>query len=364
MGFANGLKYLMRQDPDVLLVGEIRDHETATAAVQAALTGHLLISTLHANDAVGTVARLADLGLDNFKIAGSLVASIAQRLLRQNLPPLPGGAAGEQKAARPAVRRAGRPPRRSTPDAVYYEGAGCDRCHGTGYDGRVPIYEIMTVTPELERGDRGRPARQQAPRARRRGRHGRAGPRRPAAGAGRASRPSKRSTSSWPVDGRCGDMRPACRPGRLPRPPETRRAREPRVATQIFPISMSAATAAAAPPAGVCSVSCTRCSRFRSAGGSRSVKIRKKDLVADSAEPLHAGLQRGRACRSRCATLREDPANKRYAAVLDRVGGERGDGQHAVGVAGAVPGQRSRRWSPTSCASGSGPGPCRTASTA
>ena len=150
MGFANGLKYLMRQDPDVILVGEIRDHETATAAVQAALTGHLLISTLHTNDAVGTVARLGDLGLDNFKIAGSLIASIAQRLLRKICP--------HCRREAPANRElidllfAGRErPAEADPNAVYYEGAGCDRCHGTGYSGRVPIYEIMTVTPELER---------------------------------------------------------------------------------------------------------------------------------------------------------------------------------------------------------------------
>src|SRR6185503_14667922 len=82
LGFANALKYIMRQDPDVIMVGEIRDHETATTAVQAALTGHMLISTLHTNDAIGAVARLSDLGIDTFKIGGSLVGSVAQRLLR------------------------------------------------------------------------------------------------------------------------------------------------------------------------------------------------------------------------------------------------------------------------------------------
>ena len=86
MGFANALKYLMRQDPDVIMVGEIRDHETAVTAVQAALTGHLLISTLHTNDAVGAVPRLNDLGVDYFKIAGALLGVIAQRLLRGVCP--------------------------------------------------------------------------------------------------------------------------------------------------------------------------------------------------------------------------------------------------------------------------------------
>ena len=82
MGFANALKFIMRQDPDVIMVGEVRDAETASTAIQAALTGHLMISTLHTNDAVGAVQRLADLGVDNFKIAGSLLGSVAQRLLR------------------------------------------------------------------------------------------------------------------------------------------------------------------------------------------------------------------------------------------------------------------------------------------
>src|SRR5918995_64266 len=83
LGFANALKYIMRQDPDVIMVGEIRDHETAATGVQAALTGHLLISTLHANDAIGAVARPDDLGVDHFKIGGALLGSVAQRLLRQ-----------------------------------------------------------------------------------------------------------------------------------------------------------------------------------------------------------------------------------------------------------------------------------------
>src|SRR5215470_12414303 len=83
LGFANALKYIMRQDQDVIMVGEIRDHETAATAVQAALTGHLLISTLHTNDAIGSIARLTDLGIDRFKIGGSLLGAVAQRLLRK-----------------------------------------------------------------------------------------------------------------------------------------------------------------------------------------------------------------------------------------------------------------------------------------
>jgi type IV pilus assembly protein PilB len=144
LGFANALKYIMRQDPDVIMVGEIRDHETAVTAVQAALTGHLLISTLHTNDAVGAVARLNDLGIDNFKIGGALLGSIAQRLLRsicKHCKEL----VEPNKHYLDALSH-GKP---VPDDAVFYRGRGCKKCLGTGYSGRVPIYEIMTVTPAM-----------------------------------------------------------------------------------------------------------------------------------------------------------------------------------------------------------------------
>ncbi len=146
MGFANALKFLMRQDPDVILVGEIRDHETATAAVQAALTGHLLISTLHTNDAAGAVTRLNDLGLDRFKIAGALIAAYAQRLLR--------GICKEcREPAEPNARliQSLLDGREFDTSGAFYVGRGCNKCMGTGYVGRIPIYEIMTVTPDLEK---------------------------------------------------------------------------------------------------------------------------------------------------------------------------------------------------------------------
>lgn len=150
MGFANGLKYLMRQDPDVILVGEIRDHETATTAVQAALTGHLLISTLHTNDAIGTVARLNDLGLDNFKIAGALVAAVAQRLLRKLCPHCRQECPLNMRLIE--LMYEGRPiPSTIDLNADYYTSTGCDQCGGTGYSGRIPIYEIMVITPAMER---------------------------------------------------------------------------------------------------------------------------------------------------------------------------------------------------------------------
>jgi type IV pilus assembly protein PilB len=145
MGFSSALKYLMRQDPDVIMVGEIRDKETATTAVQAALTGHLLISTLHTNDAVGAIQRLEDLGVDRFKIAGSLLAALAQRLLRKvcqncKVPTEPNEKILQQLLG-------GRP---APTNAQFVTGKGCSKCMGTGYSGRVPVYEIFVITPALE----------------------------------------------------------------------------------------------------------------------------------------------------------------------------------------------------------------------
>jgi type IV pilus assembly protein PilB len=144
LGFANALKYIMRQDPDVIMVGEIRDHETAQTAVQAASTGHLLISTLHTNDAVGSVARLNDLGVDSFKIGGALLGSIAQRLLRSICPHCKEPVELNRHYF-DALAHGAKPPE----DVVFYRGRGCKKCLGTGYAGRVPIYEIMVVTPAL-----------------------------------------------------------------------------------------------------------------------------------------------------------------------------------------------------------------------
>ncbi len=153
LGFANALKYIMRQDPDVIMVGEIRDHETARTAVQAALTGHLLISTLHTNDAVGAVARLNDLGVDSFKVGGALLCSVAQRLLRTLCPECK-----EPYEPNEAMLRALLKDRPRSDDAVFYRGRGCRKCLGTGYAGRMPIFEIMTITPAMAEGiERGLP---------------------------------------------------------------------------------------------------------------------------------------------------------------------------------------------------------------
>lgn len=144
LGFANALKYIMRQDPDVIMLGEIRDHETASTAVQAALTGHLLISTLHTNDAVGAVSRLNDLGIDSFKTGGALLGSIAQRLLRSICPHCKEAVTPSEHILSELSHNTKIPE-----DAVFFAGRGCKKCLGSGYLGRIPIYEVMVVTPRL-----------------------------------------------------------------------------------------------------------------------------------------------------------------------------------------------------------------------
>lgn len=154
LGFATALKYIMRQDPDVIMVGEIRDHETANVSVQAALTGHLLISTLHTNDAIGAVARLSDLGIDGFKVGGALVGVVAQRLLRSicsecKEPAEPNDALLASLSENHEVPA----------EAVFYRGRGCKKCLGSGYTGRIPIYEILTITPAIAQAiEKGVPA--------------------------------------------------------------------------------------------------------------------------------------------------------------------------------------------------------------
>ncbi|NCY24785.1 MAG: type II secretion system protein GspE [Alphaproteobacteria bacterium] len=141
--FARGLRAILRQDPDVVMVGEIRDVETARIAVQASLTGHLVLSTLHTNSAIGAVTRLLDMGVESFLLSSSLVGLLSQRLVRTLCPackePYTASAAeceflgvgGKKKA--PTLHRA----------------KGCDACRGTGYKGRMGIYEIISVDDKL-----------------------------------------------------------------------------------------------------------------------------------------------------------------------------------------------------------------------
>ncbi|MEL7087085.1 MAG: GspE/PulE family protein [Planctomycetota bacterium] len=142
MTFSKGLRAVLRHDPDVVLIGEIRDRETADIAVQASLTGHLVFSTLHTNDAPGAITRLIDMGVEPFLVASSLETVVAQRLVRLICP--------DCKTSIPIDDA---PHLRDElgsdlPDTLYH-GTGCTACHGTGYRGRKGIFEIMPMTDEL-----------------------------------------------------------------------------------------------------------------------------------------------------------------------------------------------------------------------
>jgi type II secretory ATPase GspE/PulE/Tfp pilus assembly ATPase PilB-like protein len=143
--FATGLRSILRQDPDVIMVGEIRDSETAEIAIRAALTGHQVFSTLHTNDAAGAVTRLLDMGIEAFLISSSLEGVLAQRLVRRiceschaeaEAPP---AALREKLAAFGAREISGK----------FYKGKGCEECRETGYRGRVGIFELLAMNPEL-----------------------------------------------------------------------------------------------------------------------------------------------------------------------------------------------------------------------
>jgi len=144
--FANGLRAILRQDPDVILVGEIRDLETAEIAVQSALTGHLVLSSLHATDAAGVVQRFMEMGIEGFLISSSLIGVVAQRLVRRicsfcaeaYVPSAPEQALWHEHAN--AVHK---------PDFMH--GRGCDQCAGTGFRGRIGVFEVLTLSDEIKR---------------------------------------------------------------------------------------------------------------------------------------------------------------------------------------------------------------------
>ena len=147
--FAKGLRALVRQDPDVILVGEIRDGETANISVNAALTGHLLFSTLHSNDAATAIPRMLDMGVEPFLLASTLEVVIGQRLVRRICPQC--RYSYSVKAAEAQKMFVGAKdffPGKSA--ATLYKGKGCDACGGTGYRGRIGIHELLVVTPEIE----------------------------------------------------------------------------------------------------------------------------------------------------------------------------------------------------------------------
>jgi type IV pilus assembly protein PilB len=144
LNFAAALRSFLRQDPNIILVGEIRDFETAEIAVKASLTGHLVLSTLHTNDAPGTISRLMNMGIEPFLVASSVNLICAQRLVRRICTQCK-----EDHPTPPqAMTDAGFTPEEST-TVVPKKGKGCERCNGSGYKGRVGLYEVMEVTEEL-----------------------------------------------------------------------------------------------------------------------------------------------------------------------------------------------------------------------
>jgi len=140
--FASALRSILRQDPDVVLVGEIRDAETATIALQAALTGHLVLSTVHTNDAVGAVARLRDFGLPSFVVNSAVLGVMAQRLVRRVCTSCQGPDHIDELTLRRFFLDAD--------DQNFVRGKGCSRCGQTGYRGRVGLYELLTFTPDIK----------------------------------------------------------------------------------------------------------------------------------------------------------------------------------------------------------------------
>jgi type IV pilus assembly protein PilB len=141
--FAGGLRSILRQDPDAILVGEIRDVETARMAVQSALTGHLVLSSLHATDAVSALHRFLDMGIESFLIASSILGVIGQRLVRRICPEcrVPYDPTPEEQAI---WEKSG-----MAPKTAFFHGEGCVFCSQTGYQGRIGVYEVMKVTDEM-----------------------------------------------------------------------------------------------------------------------------------------------------------------------------------------------------------------------
>ena len=139
--FASGLRAILRQDPDILMVGEIRDRETAEIAIHASLTGHLVLSTLHTNDAPSAITRLIDMGIEPFLVASSLVCVLAQRLVRVICPHC-------KEVYSSSPQETAWLETENQPENLY-RGTGCDKCLRTGYLGRTGIYELLDITPDI-----------------------------------------------------------------------------------------------------------------------------------------------------------------------------------------------------------------------
>ena len=144
--FAAGLRSILRQDPNIIMVGEIRDGETADIAIRAALTGHLVLSTLHTNDSIGAVSRLVDMGVEPFLVASSVLGILAQRLVRKICK----YCIRDYIPTEQEIQDAGLTPEEAS-KINFKIGAGCVHCDNTGYSGREGIFELLTINPEIRR---------------------------------------------------------------------------------------------------------------------------------------------------------------------------------------------------------------------
>ena len=144
--FANGLRTILRQDPNIIMVGEVRDIETAEITVNAALTGHLVLSTLHTNDAPGAITRLLDMGIEPFLIVSSVRGVVAQRLVRRICPDCKIQYTPSPDSDERILLGIG-----SEEPLTLYKGEGCAQCNFTGYKGRLAIQEVMPILPEMKK---------------------------------------------------------------------------------------------------------------------------------------------------------------------------------------------------------------------
>jgi len=149
LSFADGLRSVVRQDPDVIMVGEIRDAETADIAIHSALTGHLMLSSLHTNDAPSAVTRLQDMGIESFLISSSLLGVLAQRLVRVICPHCKVPYTPDAEVFRAAGAELDRAKAANNGTLTFWKGAGCDKCDNNGYKGRTGIFELMLVNEEI-----------------------------------------------------------------------------------------------------------------------------------------------------------------------------------------------------------------------
>lgn len=152
--FAAAMRSLLRQNPNIMMIGEIRDHETAEIAVEASMTGHLVLSTIHANSAAGAISRFAGLDIDRSALANSIEFSIGQRLVRRICPHCKKVATISEEfltEAKKALETIKNPEVTIPSELIFYEGTGCQECNGLGYKGRIGLYETIEITPEIQK---------------------------------------------------------------------------------------------------------------------------------------------------------------------------------------------------------------------